>query len=501
MRRETTDRTSGGERTHTERQTAVPTYESVTRSFLEMELDLDLFEWAIDGVPVWERLRFDVHKAILEGTGVLDEPHASTGQTDRRGRIRDLVEAFTVRNPLFSRDADIVVLGHPRRKRLDDGHWWNVRCDPVVHRLDSRWVLLESSMGHGHSRPPRTERLRYLDAVELPARVRLRLDRSRLAASDRALLTRVRETIDDRFDVDVDVRARARRVRAFRRSHLPWYVSLLERLDPEIVVLTVSYGYARETQIEACRRLGIPVVELQHGVIDPYHPGYSFPGPERDKCAFPDYLLVYGRFWRDAVEYPLPEERVRPVGHPFLERQARTYQDRSERDQFVFVSQGAIGRRLSKFAAELASNPAFEHDIVYKLHPAETERYPEEYPWLASADLRVSDGSDQSLYDLFAASTAQVGVYSTALYEGLRFGLQTYLVDLPGAVKLDPLVEDGTATLVGSVDELVATSDEGDTLVSGYDRYFARDALEAVPETIDRLARAGSQYEGRDYQL
>jgi hypothetical protein len=236
-----------------------------------------------------------------------------------------------------------------------------------------------------------------------------------------------------------------------RRTTLPLYRRLIDRVDPELVVVIVSYG--RETFIEACKQQGVPVAELQHGVIYDHHFGYSFSGT-RTKETFPDYLLTFGEFWTDAAAYPIPEERVIPVGYPYLEQSVDKYDDVEPRDQLLFISQGTIGERLSKFAMEVEQYPEIDYNIVYKLHPGEYNRWKTEYPWLTNTDITVIDSSEPPLYELFAESSVQVGVGSTAVYEGLSFGLETYVFDCEGATVLQPLVDEGSAKLISTTDEL-----------------------------------------------
>lgn len=467
-------------------------YDALTEAFLDMELDLDLFERRIDGVPFWERVRFNVHKRVLEETGVRGNDSPGHNRS-KASRLYDLVDSALRRNPYLARDTDIVFFGHPRRKQLADGLWWDVHCDPVIERLDTEAVSLEVPHGHGHSRPAKTARLGYLDIVETVAALHRRISAyDPLTDANRAMLARVRETIRDRFGVDIDVAGTVESALCNRRARLPQYERLLERLDPSLVVVRVSYGASKETQLEACNRLGIPTAELQHGVIDRYNLGYSYPGG-RTKKAFPDHLLVYGEFWRDTVEYPISDERVHPVGYPFLESRYEEYAHRDAEERLVVVSQGAIGVELSRFAVELAGHAGFEPEIAYKLHPSEADAWREAYPWLADAAadgvLDVVDDTDISLYELFGTSTVQLGVYSTAVYEGLCFDLRTYIAALPGAVRLQPLVEAGSATRVESVDDLIAAEQSATGGTSfNRERYFAPDALKAVPAKVSELA-------------
>jgi len=124
---------------------------------------------------------------------------------------------------------------------------------------------------------------------------------------------------------------------------------------------------------------------------------------------------------------------------------------------------------------------------VYKLHPGEYDRWQDEYPQLANADVRVIDKSEPPLYRLFAESSAQIGVGSTAVYEGLCFDLETFVFDTDGAEVLRPLVEDGTASLIRDVDELAAGI--GSMIGDHFDRewFFESDAESNIIQELRRI--------------
>lgn len=60
------------------------------------------------------------------------------------------------------------------------------------------------------------------------------------------------------------------------------------------------------------------------------------------------------------------------------------------------------------------------------------------------------------IYDELAAADAVLGVYSTAVFEGLAFGLPTVIAKLPGWEATAPLVAEGAAVAVGDAGELRA---------------------------------------------
>jgi len=233
---------------------------------------------------------------------------------------------------------------------------------------------------------------------------------------------------------------------------LPLYISLIKKAAPNVVVVLVSYG--KKTIIEASKNLGIPVVELQHGSISRYHIGYSFPGSNGPKRSFPDYFLTFGEYWKNLVEFPIPENHVISVGFPFFDMERSKYGNEEKKDQIVFISQGTIGEKMSKFAIKLKASKDLNMDIVYKLHPGEYARWKKDYPWLVDSGIQVIDDESEPLYKLLAQSKAVIGVYSTAIYESLGLGLRTFLLDLPGIENMDELIASQSVVKVSSADEL-----------------------------------------------
>jgi hypothetical protein len=430
-------------------------FAEVTDRLLELEADLDLLDVEIGGIPFWERVRFIVNRTLLRELDVVGQAHSRADPSYRRALYR-LARNLFVGNPLLAPEADVLVWGHERRKQLEDGLWWDIYCDPVLDRLEDDWVYLEQEHEGEHHQPTRTAEVYYLDGVDYASRLPGKLlpepvgsTSVSFSGSERATVRRVEREVSDRFGVDVDVERMVRDRLLRRRVKLPLYRWVLGRVDPDLAVVVVSYG--RETFVEACQAEGVPVVELQHGEISEYHMGYHYPnGPKRD---FPDYFLAFGEFWASAADFPIPERRILPVGYPYLERRAERYADIAAERQVIFLSQGEPGVRLSQFATEFAN---LDHDwsVVYKLHPGEYSRWRREYPWLQDAPLEIVDSSEPPLYELFAQSSAQVGAYSTALYEGLHFDLDTYVVDVPGIECVQGLLDAGGATVVRTAEEL-----------------------------------------------
>lgn len=460
---------------------------TVANDFELFEFDHSLFEMRIDGVPVWERLRFSVFKQIKQqnGTGVAHGDNSAAWQQYAKG-VRLFLKNLVHNNPYLAGESDMLYLGTRRRKQLEDGYWWDIYCDPVHEACDYDHVHFEEPYFLTHRKPARTTNLRYLDLITISGELQqlVGFNKPTIPAAERQQLETAQEAISEGFDADVDLVSMVHTELYDRRTTLPLYRRLLGRVDPELVVVIASYG--RETFIEACKQQGVPVVELQHGVIYHHHYGYSYPGP-RTKETFPDYLLTFGEFWTDAAAYPIPEDRVIPVGYPYLEQSVDEYEHIKQKDQLLFISQGPIGEQISKFAVAVEQHPEIDCDIVYKLHPGEYGRWKKEYPWLIDTEITVIDSSKPALYELFAHSSVQIGVGSTAIYEGLCFGLETYVYNCSGSTVLEPLVEEGAATMITSVEELASSLGTREQTFNR-EYYFEPDATENVCQVLRRLA-------------
>ena len=96
---------------------------------------------------------------------------------------------------------------------------------------------------------------------------------------------------------------------------------------------------------------------------------------------------------------------------------------------------------------------------------------------------------EKPLYQMLAESQVQVAVNSTATYEGLGFGLNTYLLDIPGVEAMGYLLETGYARLVGSVGEmrdLLAKQEERKTWNG--EEFFRKNSLNRMTHLILDIA-------------
>lgn len=461
------------------------------RQFLALEEELGLFDITLGGVPIWERIRERVKIDLLAEMGLTGEIRPS--DSSLRDKIRGsylLARNAIRRNPFVTAPAELVFFGHPRRKE-HSGQWLDIYCDPLYQQGDLDTVHLEPPWEFQHFRPAATSELRYTDLIEFvgQANAHIGAKRESLSATERAQIERIQAEFEAAFDVEMELLARIQEILDRRAVMKPLYTRLLNRIDPSLAVIVAHSS--RETFIESCHDVDVPVAELQHGQISPYSYQHAFPG-DRTKEAYPDYLLTFGEFWETAASLPIESDRVIPVGYPYFERELDRLRPLEQRRQVVVISTPEAGPRLSKIAADLSRRRTFDYDIVYKLHPGEYQNWETKYPWLTESSLSVAASDGPSLYELFAESSIQVGVGSTALYEGLAFELSTYLVREPTVEWLGPVIETGGATVVESASALVDAIGNSEQQPVQREQYFKPDAVSNALSVLEHLAETAT---------
>lgn len=438
--------------------------------FSNLEIENDLYTLDVDGINPWELVRFEVARRVDQAlTGQAAAHDSPTG-------IKAYIKAawlvsrnLVIKNPFWSDEHRFLFFGHPRRKRERDGYWWDLYCDPIYEETDIDYLHLEYSDFLSHKTPSKTESIRYTDLIDLIGVLagKSGILSDELSAPIMNKISSMEEDVAAEYNINVDIHDLVREKLSERAVAYPLYDRVIQRVDPEFVIVVVNYGRGMKTIIEVCKNKNIPVIELQHGVIHPNHAGYDFP-ENVTVDLFPDYLLTFGEFWNTQATYPITPDRIITFGYPYLTRRLRSIDNESGTKKILFVSQGPVGKQLSQIAVELTERIDPSWDIVYKLHPGEYDRWKREYTTLADSTVTVVD-TEPSLYELFAESSIQIGVGSTALYEGLAFDLDTYVFDLPSSSILDPIVAEGGARKVASVAELaegITSGGSGEVCVS-----------------------------------
>ena len=444
-----------------------PSIKEVVDATFEFEKDKSVWNEALRSMPFWHFMRHELFSLLLT---------ANSLQGERQGNWRDRpfwnwlsispvrAVAALQRAPIASlAPSDLLVFNHPRHVWHEpSGGWICPYSELLLRSAPYTKQVLETPFAGKHYHPNATQNVRYLEWRSRPRVLRDYLNS--------AVVLRVRKLADmavewsrtlaeiaglkPPYDKLVTRKAKyiARRAFAYYEAHN----RLLDEVRPKLVLQVVHYAPRNLVMTHLAHVRETKVAELQHGWIGKTHLAYAMrrrPLPS----TLPDYILLFGDAFREYTDFPWAKDFSPAIGGAWLEWSKTSAvslpksADKSHgKPTILFVSQGSIGEQLSRFAAEFAARDVERRfSVIYKLHSGEKRNWKKVYPWLQQDQIRV-EASDTPIYDLFGECDIQIGVYSTALFEGMAFGLSTYIAQIPGQEAMNDTVAAGLARQTAS---------------------------------------------------
>lgn len=426
----------------------------LVEEILKSEEKYRLWEKEINGFQFWQYERFYIYKNMRTPDKPFVKPEIKKWKLlkyyiTHSGRMRKGMQV------------DICFLAHPRRS-LKEGKYECIYTDELAKKFPNS-ITFERFYEEDHLEPAQSPNIVYMDRAIMEAAL--------YSAWKMRFCRRSREKVEKRIYDEIEVamhgiltseqvRESARRAAgAYYRYQYTYkrLKRLLARMKPKIVVEVVSYSQQCMIINEICKELDITTIELQHGWLGKNHLAYNYPAG----CVirqFPDKMYLFGDYYKNDIRCPIPKDKLISVGFPYFERELREYKAHRRTDErytVLFLSQGRFTRSLSLAAAELYKiTDRQKVRIIYKLHPGEYEDWRDIHPGLEGSGVEIVGKAGISLYDCFRTSDAQVGVYSTTIFEGLGFRLRTFIYQQEFADYLKGLIELGIAEPVRSASEL-----------------------------------------------
>ena len=467
--------------------------EEINSTLLRLESEYNLLERQSDDVYYWERVRHSIHKKIIRKIQKVEKGPSKNEGSKRSRKIKRYTEESTKalknlfrKNPYLADQSEIIFYGKGRRRQLNDGTWYDMHLDPIAEMLDETYTFIEPTGG-----PPQapSKNRRFLTLPRFVGDVAQKLGYSyELPEEERDHLQKFESAVEDELGVSIDAISRVERELSNRKLRLPMLNKIVQRIDPKICFMTYGHSH-HSTFIEACHNQDVTVVDVQYCAVHPNYWPYHYPG-DRQRRVKPDYMFLWGKFWKEAADLPFDDEELYITGFPYFERQVKKYKNERQKDQVLFVSNPISGPYLSKFAAELAKT-SVDKKIAFKLHGSEFDTWQSDYPELAEVHnqgrVTVLDEVEGSLHKVLSESQVQVGVSSTALYEGLGFDLPTYILDAPPAYEMRRLINANYAELIDEAQMLASKLDSTGKTVPDTNSLFEPECQKQLEEIICRL--------------
>ena len=219
---------------------------------------------------------------------------------------------------------------------------------------------------------------------------------------------------------------------------------------PSHFFIVVSTGH--EAIIAAAKANNIVTIELQHGSPARGKLNYDYTSGVKKK-SFQDYFLSFGKYWTNSITLPIKKEKIIEFGYPYLKQVANEYSAIEKDNLLVIISQPVHSIKLVKFAIEFKKRHGHHIHVVFKPHPAEYYGAdPDYFVKLRKIGVEVTE-RNEDLYEILARAKWQVGVYSTALYEGLYFNVALYILPYAGFEHMKSIIDIGLGKVLNDIED------------------------------------------------
>lgn len=436
--------------------------------FLNVEEKYNLLEKRIEDYYFWVYARTNIAWKYEKELEHLGEQHLA-GKEKKRDRLKRYIRQMGYilkKGRIPRKQTDILILDHPRK--VWTGKEYECIYTSEIAKSFCKTTVVEPPYEGRHFEAKDGLQYIYTDMADLKSFCHCvyvnKFKSGRFNRIKQLIVDEIRNPImelNQLYGVILDVEKISLEIAYgffMYEVEKKYYSRILNTCCPKVIIEVVSYSRHCMIMNELTKRKGIPSIELQHGTIGCEHRAYNFKNSEEIK-QFPDYLFVFSEYWRKQADFPIPQDRIKAVGYPYLERMSKQYigtVKEKNKINIVFLSSGPIAGEFIKIAVTLSKRlNGTKYHVIYKLHPREYSSWKEKYPELLQSDIEVVDGKGPNLYELFSKSHIQVGTYNTTtVFEGLYWGLKTYIYNYYISSEIAELCRNRYATLFTDVNEL-----------------------------------------------
>lgn len=403
------------------------TLEDAVKLFLEIEKKLDLYNFTVHNEKVWFYFRMNLFYKICMNNDIYQIPHESQKKIKNFSNLLiSLLKSIFLYNPqVIDNHKTHIVFSHNRKVKYN-GQFIDIYTD--FKNIENCYIFEKPFMGQ-HKRSKKGL-IYFLDAI-LVAKEISQYKRLKFNQNEKNIIKKIHKEFKDNFNFNFDLEKYVKRQTLKFMTGLNYYAKIFKKIKPKAIYCVESYSFNYDI-ISAARNYSIPTIEIQHGTISKYHIGYNF----SDYCqltGLADKMLCWGKFWKD--NFPTTHYKNKMILDKFeyLHIQKNGICVNKNKMNVLIVSQSAIGEKLIK---EIYMDKSLiqRYTIFYKPHPSEINLY-QNYKYFDELNQyeQFKICQNENLYKLFSICEFQIGVFSTALYEGYVFGCKTIILDLPGA--------------------------------------------------------------------
>ena len=432
--------------------------DQTVKLFEEIEKDLKLDKQIISNVNWWDLVRYPLFIDIKKKIGLQDPDKFSKILKLKKfifiilRFLKSIFFIFSFKSAIWLKKNCFIIWGHSRRK-FENGYYIDPYVDPFIELFpsDKDFAVIERDDGNGHYTPAKTSNLHYADQLLSLAFIFSCFKIVRIDNQQRLIISELEKLIFKKFSCKIDVtRFIKKKIKRWLGIY-PLMCFFFKIKKPKLFFIVVSEE--QEAIIAAAKFNKVLTLELQHGSPARGKINYDYSSGIK-KTNFTDKFLSFGDYWTSDIKLPIKRSEIIPFGFPYLYKKVHSYSHIVKENRLVVISQNDNVSNLVNFAKKIKKNFSKKIIVEYRPHPVELYNDPPGYIQdLLECGVIVSE-KHEDLYSIFARSRWQVGVYSTALYEGLYFDVACFILKLPGHEHMQRLVDLKLAKYISSTKDI-----------------------------------------------
>lgn len=448
-------------------------------AFAELEKELKLFDRQYDGIPYWDAIRFAVCESVFT-------TRYDSSKTDRIKHNKIIIRLKSLFWGCKS-FIEYMFLGHK------DILFFSMSR---LHSRFFKYLILPQEVSSAQLKTiwqdPKISDLFLIPSSILNIYNKLNKRAIPVDSTEKEFLKQLEKILYDKFGQSMSHVQMERKIINYlkiRETYIKFFDYIIKKTKCRLIVLTCYYHSIYYYLIEAAHNLGIPVVELQHGVAN-NHIAYTFEDRTRTYEHLPDYFFTFGEIHSSWVR--LPESiKVIATGNAYQENIIKEFENIIPDEKLIIVYP-KLSEVFETMICELADSITTKgYKVIVKMHPGESENYKEYYPIIAAnTNLTIETGKDKSIYYWLHSACHHVMASSTVGMEALVYDhTNIYIAENVEHAQVQCLLDADVACGFKSAKELESLIINSDKKHEGFNRenFWKSNATNNIKNEIQRI--------------
>ena len=424
---------------------------NTVEKFIEVEKANNFFSINIKNHNFWEYLRVDICNKIIDQKNEFNKSKTII-EKKRKYYLYPLNIIYLLSNKLklflLKNNYDVILLNQDR-SIINNGKKVNIHIYPIAKYLSKFFKVLIINQSN-QSIPDK----KIKSINEVPVNI-FSLFFARFIIFNKIelkLLNRIKKTISKEFNLELDIISMAKRTyfyKIYYRKKL--FIKLFNKFKNKIFFYYSDHS--SEGIVEAAKVSSVKSIELQHSLISEFDIRYRIPFDITKTV--PDYIFTYGDYWNNI--YKLRSKTI-SIGFNYLnENYIKYFDSKDNQKNKIIIYSGILSNRNLQIILDELSIALPGKIIYFKLRQEEYFDWRNNYPeyLINRKNIIFIDNDDKPVHSYMSECSWQIGVDSTLIYEGLAFGLITFILKTGWFEQMKNLFNNDLAFLVTDSKEIL----------------------------------------------